>query len=123
MFYSVTRYKLTGTENEILLDVNSDLYPLTDGARYRLSIYEYKSDDSYEKDEGFFTEQNAEYVMAGMVFRFELDEKVEGYEKRDVKVYASFGGLIMQLNAQVDQITKFGMDQKVYLMMRKVETH
>ena len=57
-----------------------------------------------------------EYVMHGKVYKLET-RKEEGAVLAVVSV--SYGGLLMQLVADHNKLSRFDMDSMVYLLMRK----
>jgi DNA-directed RNA polymerases I, II, and III subunit RPABC3 len=59
---------------------------------------------------------NFEYVMHGKVYK--LDKRTEEGSTRAV-VNVSFGGLLMQLVAEHNKLSRFDLDSMVYLLIRK----
>ena len=58
--------------------------------------------------------------MHGKVF------KIDSVSKAAVKklaVYASFGGLLMKLEGEPRNLNDIALDERIYLLMRKVATH
>ena len=58
-----------------------------------------------------------EYVMHGKIYRIEGDEN--GAEGR-LSAYVSYGGLLMRLQGDANNLHGFEMDQHVYLLMKKL---
>ena len=58
-----------------------------------------------------------EYVVFGKVFKYK-DAAKDGKVKAEV--YASFGGLLMQMSGDPKKLDEVDVDQSVYLLMRKV---
>ena len=56
-----------------------------------------------------------DYVMFGKVFKYK-DQKMKVVK---AQVYASFGGLLMQLSGAPKDLEALDVDQSVYLLMRK----
>lgn len=59
-----------------------------------------------------------EYVMYGKIYRLEGDEI--GAESSRVAAYASFGGLLMRLQGDANNLHGFEVDKNLYLLMKKV---
>merc|ERR1712127_1146333 len=59
-----------------------------------------------------------EYVMHGKIYRIEGDEASEGTGR--LSAYVSFGGLLMRLQGDANNLHGFEMDQHVYLLMKKL---
>lgn len=59
---------------------------------------------------------NYEYVMYGKLYR--VTEGSGGREKAELNI--SFGGLLMLLKGDHSHFNKFELDQRLYLLMRKV---
>lgn len=55
------------------------------------------------------------YVMHGKVFKFSEDKG----SALKVSVFISFGGLILMIRGEPDQLSKLKLDSRVYLLMRK----
>lgn len=60
-----------------------------------------------------------EYVMFGKVFKYK-DALMKKGQAVKAEVYASFGGLLMQLSGDPKKLESLDVDQSLYLMMRKV---
>ncbi|RYR70101.1 hypothetical protein Ahy_A03g016618 isoform A [Arachis hypogaea] len=58
---------------------------------------------------------NFEYVMHGKLYKITEDSTRE-----NVEVLISFGGLLMMMKGDPSHCNKFELDQKLYLLMRKV---
>ncbi len=56
-----------------------------------------------------------QYVMFGKVFKY----KDAGGKKVQAEVYASFGGLLMQMSGDPKKLDELDVDQSVYLLIRK----
>ena len=66
-----------------------------------------------------------DYVMHGKVFKFKDSSSGGGggggsgaLQRADV--YASFGGLLMQLTGEPKRLEDLDIDQNIYLLIRKV---
>ena len=88
---------------DLILDVNSQLYPVDLGDKFRLVVATTLREDGYSDT----TEWNPvelsresradsfEYVMYGKIYRLEGDEGSESSNR--LAAYVSFGGLLMRL--------------------------
>merc|ERR1719286_90533 len=59
-----------------------------------------------------------EYVMHGKIYRIEGDEASEGTGR--LSAYVSYGGLLMRLQGDANNLHGFEIDQHVYLLMKKL---
>uniref|UniRef100_A0A0K0D654 DNA-directed RNA polymerases I, II, and III subunit RPABC3 n=1 Tax=Angiostrongylus cantonensis TaxID=6313 RepID=A0A0K0D654_ANGCA len=90
---------------ELILDVNTQIYPVNLNDKFRLMITTSVRDDGMP-DEGEHDPQanysrvaQFEYVMFGRVYRIEGDDS--GSDGTRIAAYASFGGLLMRLKGEV----------------------
>ncbi|GJQ76348.1 hypothetical protein Trydic_g2069 [Trypoxylus dichotomus] len=60
-----------------------------------------------------------EYVMSGKVYRIEGDEAAAEQSSR-LAAYVSFGGLLMRLQGDANNLHGFEIDQHMYLLMKKL---
>eukprot|EP00960_Hanusia_phi_P052454 761467-Hanusia_phi.AAC.4 len=74
-----------------------------------------------EPDEGVFDQSGVEtfaddfeYVMHGKVFK-----QYRKPGETEMSVFVSFGGLLMHLRGDEQQLNKLDLDTKIYLLMRK----
>ena len=108
---------------DVLLDVNIDIYPLSKKEKFTLALASTLSLDG-APDDGTFDQSRRksladkyEYVMYGKVYKYS-DTESSGSPK--VEVYVSFGGLLMCLKGDPNNLSSLQLDQRVYLLMRKV---
>ena len=59
-----------------------------------------------------------EYVMYGKIYRIETEDP--GSETSRLSAYASFGGLLMRLQGDDNNLHGFEPDTNLYLLMKKV---
>ncbi|CAJ2658977.1 unnamed protein product [Trifolium pratense] len=83
----------------MLLDVNTEIYPLNIGERFLLALS--PSLVLNTKDGPVSIQEKFEYIMHGR------------------EVYASYGGLQMMLRGDPSHCVKFAVDQNLYLLIRK----
>ncbi|EPB69975.1 RNA polymerase Rpb8 [Ancylostoma ceylanicum] len=110
---------------ELILDVNTQLYPINLNDKFRLMITTSVRDDGMP-DEGEYDPQanysrvaQFEYVMFGRVYRIEGDDS--GSDGSRIAAYASFGGLLMRLKGEAFNLHGFELDSNIYLLIKKVE--
>mmetsp|Transcript_13852 Transcript_13852/g.20415 ORF Transcript_13852/g.20415 Transcript_13852/m.20415 type:complete len:145 (-) Transcript_13852:109-543(-) len=106
-------------EMELLLDFNCEIYPISEGEKLSivlastLNLDGTLDDGSYQPSDEASLADNYEYVMHGLVFKYEQDSK------RVVTVTASFGGLLMQLKGDQRHLANITLDQRIYILLRK----
>lgn len=106
----------------MLLDVNIDVYPVSVGEKFTVALAPTLSLDG-TPDTGYFTgarkslADKYEYVMYGKLYK--ISEEGSGANVK-VEIYASYGGLLMLLKGDPSNATKFELDQRLFLLMRKV---
>lgn len=60
-----------------------------------------------------------EYVMWGKVYRIEGDDST-GSDSSRLAAYVSYGGLLMRLQGDANNLHGFQVDSHVYLLMKKL---
>eukprot|EP01102_Stenamoeba_stenopodia_P002855 TRINITY_DN12734_c0_g1_i1.p1 TRINITY_DN12734_c0_g1~~TRINITY_DN12734_c0_g1_i1.p1 ORF type:complete len:144 (-),score=34.75 TRINITY_DN12734_c0_g1_i1:64-495(-) len=121
-FDKVSRVEGSGEnyEMELVLDVNTDIYPIEIGQKFTLVLASTldlggaKDKDHYEPINKPSLLDKYEYVMCGKVYKY-LEEK--GHK---VSVYVSFGGLLMKLRGDERNLQALTLDSKIYLLMRRI---
>jgi len=119
LFEKVSRLDCSSVsyDMQLLLDINSDIYPVDLGDQLTVALAKsLGSDDDMGYDQGSGRESLAkdyEYVMYGKVFKC-LEDK-----SSKVSVFVSFGGLLMMLKGDAAQLDKIALDSRIYLLMRK----
>ncbi|CAK5008889.1 unnamed protein product [Meloidogyne enterolobii] len=61
-----------------------------------------------------------EYVMYGKIYRIEGDEY--NTETSRLAAYVSFGGLLMRIQGEANNLNGFEADKNIYLLIKKIET-
>eukprot|EP01147_Barroeca_monosierra_P008803 gene8803-1171_t len=105
---------------ELILDINTQLYPMELGNRFSLCLARTLNDGSttsagqYIQNRESSLADGFDYVMHGTIYR--VEEK-EG----QVAVYVSYGGLLMRLKGNRSSLLKAGLDldANIYLLLRK----
>ncbi|KAK1393734.1 DNA-directed RNA polymerases II and V subunit 8A-like [Heracleum sosnowskyi] len=107
----------------LVLDVNTEIYPVRVGDRFRMVLSK-----SLYPDGSTVTEHNPqdkqksladkfEYVMHGLLY--EMSEDTAGSYPA-AEVYVSFGGLQMMLKGDPTKIGNYNVDEKLFLLMRRL---
>ncbi|ESW06593.1 hypothetical protein PHAVU_010G060300 [Phaseolus vulgaris] len=102
----------------MLLDVNTEIYPIRKKERFLMALS--PSLVLNTKDGQVSIQDKFEYIMHGRLYNITN----EGCSKpqHEVEVYASFGGLQLMLRGHASHCVKFAVDQKLFLLLRKVES-
>ncbi|CAM6043593.1 unnamed protein product [Sphagnum compactum] len=124
---------------DLLLDVNIDVYPIARSEKkFTLALAATLNLDG-APDDGTFDQTRRksladkyEYVMYGKVYKW-ADASAAATaaaaaaggrrgsgSTAKVEVYISFGGLLMCLKGEPNNLSNLFLDQRVYLLMRKV---
>ncbi|CAH1977015.1 unnamed protein product [Acanthoscelides obtectus] len=103
-------------------------FALVAGDKFRLVLATTLREDGYP-DAGDWNPQGLEnegsradsfeYVMSGKVYRIEGDEAAMESSSR-LSAYVSFGGLLMRLQGDANNLHSFEVDQHMYLLMKKI---
>lgn len=129
---------------DLVLDINSWIYPMDLGDKFRLVLATTLQEDgrpgSYRSALNDFSEivsfllilasqeyiaaeiegsraDSFEYVMFGQVYRIEGDDSEASSR---LSAFVSFGGLLMRLQGDANNLHGFEVDQKIYLLMKKL---
>mmetsp|Transcript_42524 Transcript_42524/g.52354 ORF Transcript_42524/g.52354 Transcript_42524/m.52354 type:complete len:147 (+) Transcript_42524:55-495(+) len=122
-FDGVSRIECRGDEHEdvqLSLDYNSEIYSLKIGNKFDFVLRTSLSDnlETINNDNEWIPNKKIplldkyEYVMYGKIFRIQNT-------KKDVEIYASFGGLLLMLKGDANNFDKLGIDKRLYLLIRK----
>jgi len=111
---------------DLILDVNTQIYPMGVGDKFRLKICTTLREDG-KPDTGEFNPDETgpsradqfEYVMYGQVYRIEGDDSAIDTASK-LSAYVSFGGLLMRLQGDANNLHGFKIDSSVYLLMKKL---
>ncbi|RUS74290.1 hypothetical protein EGW08_017941 [Elysia chlorotica] len=109
---------------DLILDVNTQIYPVALGDKFRLVIATTLREDGCPDDGEFQPTSSGpsradqfEYVMYGKVYRIESDGNQDSGR---LAAYVSFGGLLMRLMGDPNNLHGFEDDSRIYLMMKKL---
>lgn len=102
---------------DLVLDIYRPFLNLTTNSVFKFVLMEIdENDNEVEEDkqkDKLFKRYN--YVMTGKVFK---KEKKNLNDVDFVSIYASFGGLMIRLQADFDFVNHFSIDQEVYLLIK-----
>lgn len=125
LFDRITRIEGISSESQcnIILDVNSDVYPISKDKLYMIlltkSLFQDGSTPTQFNYEMYLKKNSLldsyEYVMNGKIFK--LTEENDG----KVSVHISFGGLIMGITGDPKHLNLLNLDERLYLLMKKVD--
>lgn len=111
---------------DLILDVNVQVYPVDLGDKFRLVLATTLREDG-APDEGEYQPidnmpsraDQFEYVMYGKTYR--IDEEGSSAEAPTrLSAYVSYGGLLMRLQGDANNLHGMEVDQHVYLLMKKL---
>jgi len=110
---------------DLILDVNVQLYPMELGDKFRLVLAtslreDGYPDDVYNPDPGPSRADSFEYVMFGKTYRIEGDDGGSDAAPTRLSAYASYGGLLMRLQGDANNLHGFECDAHIYLLMKKL---
>ncbi|KAL8170925.1 hypothetical protein V2J09_022729 [Rumex salicifolius] len=111
-------------EAYLLFDVNTDIYPVHIDKRYTIGLATTLDLDG-TPDTGYYNPGGREnladrydYVMHGRLYR--VSEHGSGGQVKG-EIYISFGGLLMLLRVDRSTASKFDLDQRLFLLMKRTE--
>ncbi|XP_071721331.1 DNA-directed RNA polymerases II and V subunit 8A-like [Rutidosis leptorrhynchoides] len=120
----VSRVQARGEESDmhIVLDVNSQLYPMHAGEKYRMVLSQTLNEDGSATNANSEVNKKSladrfEYVMHGVLYKIS-DEKNQSGDV-EAAVYISFGGLQLLLKGAPAKMGKFKVDQRLFLLLLK----
>lgn len=125
-FDKVSRIEARSDQFEMYmqLDVNTDIYPMHVGEKFMMVLAPTLNLDG-TPDTGYYTQggrkslaDKFEYVMHGKLYR--ISEEGEGTNVK-ADMYVSFGGLLMMLKGDPSIAAKFELDQRLFILIRKVD--
>lgn len=115
-------------EMDMLLDVNTDIYPLAVGDKLSFLLASTLSLDGTPHPPTYDAVRagsrrtladDYDYVCHGRVFK--VKDAAGGGAGVRAQVYASFGGLLMQLTAEPERVTDLDVDEDIFLLMNKIK--
>jgi len=127
VFDKVSRLEARADDSDckILLDFNSEIYPISKNSVYSIMITKSLASDGSPSPNNFSYDvynkktssllDKFDYVMNGKIFKY--SEEAEG----KVSIYASFGGLLLGITGEPSHLNNLGMDDRIYLLLKKIE--
>ncbi|CAH9108906.1 unnamed protein product [Cuscuta europaea] len=125
IFNNVDRIVAKGNQFEktMVLDVNSQIYHIDINDTLKIVLVSTINLDG-TPDSGYYLQGNRksladdyEYVMQGKLYRIP-----EGKSRDELRLIVSFGGLLMELSADSSIAAKFELDQRLFILIRKIKT-
>ncbi|KAJ0035808.1 hypothetical protein Pint_26008 [Pistacia integerrima] len=125
VWYAVSRIEARSQNCDMymLLDVKVGIYPMRVGDKFALALAHTLNLDG-TPDTGYYTQggrkflaDKFEYIMHGKLYK--ISDKGSGKTLK-AEIYVSYGGLLMMLKGDPSYITQFELDQKLFLLMRKL---
>ncbi|GAB2266232.1 hypothetical protein Dimus_001252 [Dionaea muscipula] len=122
-FDKVSRIEGRGNKFDahILLDVNTDVYPIHKDKRYTIGLASTLDLDG-TSDTGYYNQGGREsladrydYVMYGRLFKITENSSLKA------EMYVSYGGLLMLLRVDPNTASKFDLDMRLFLLMKRTE--
>jgi DNA-directed RNA polymerase I, II, and III subunit RPABC3 len=108
---------------DIEVDINTDIYPIQNKEILRIAVASTGSSqmDSWDGSSSSLSSlaDEYEYVMYGKVYKKAPSKKNSG-NSGEVVLYASFGGLLMSLEAEKADLEGAHLDDRVYLLVKRV---
>ncbi|KAL3315063.1 DNA-directed RNA polymerases I, II, and III subunit RPABC3 [Cichlidogyrus casuarinus] len=120
---------------KLILDINSQIYPLNKGDKFRMSVTKsiynenYADQDDPDDDAALETESKLanskiaeyEYVAHGIVYKLEqADAPGGGGDLGKLLVYISFGGLLMQVSGDASNLNGFQLNSNCYALIKRL---
>lgn len=113
---------------DLILDVNTQIYPVDLGEKFRLVLATTLREDGTPDDGEYNAADNApsradqfEYVMHGKVYRIDAENSGGGdHFGNRLSAYVSYGGLLMRLQGDANNLHGMEVDQLMYLLMKKI---
>ena len=121
---------------DLILDINSQVYPMDLGDKFRLVVATTLKEDGYPGDAEWDPHETTnssraaqfEYIMFGKIYRIEGDDSNTASvapsggsgDSARLAAFVSFGGLLMRLHGEGGNLHGFEVDKNVYLLMKKL---
>ncbi|XP_039781166.1 DNA-directed RNA polymerases II and V subunit 8A-like [Panicum virgatum] len=125
-FDKVSRVEAESEDSSIYmqLDVAIEVYPMQKGEKFKMVLASTLNLDG-TPDTGYFTQASREtladqfeYVMHGKLYR--ISDYTTPKQDPKVEIFGSFGGLLMLLRGEPSIAGSFELDQRIFLLIRKV---
>lgn len=110
---------------DLIIDLNTQIYPLSLGEKFRLVIATSIIDDIYSDDSEWSPRmelssraQGFDYIMNGKIYRIEGEDASSDATR--LAAFASFGGLLMRLQGDPNNLHGFELDKHIYLLIKRI---
>jgi DNA-directed RNA polymerase I, II, and III subunit RPABC3 len=137
-FDRVSRLFCSSENVQLILDINTQLYPMAIGEKFRLALaFTLRNDGLADEGEydpsvgqfirvylhSLFQNQSSamkifQYIMHGRIYRVEGEDA--GAEASKTNIYISFGGLLMRLQGEASALSELEVDKTIYLLIKKL---
>jgi len=112
---------------DLILDVNTQIYPVELGEKFRLVLATTLREDGTPDDgeynpieSGTSRADQFEYVMYGKTYRIDSENAGADNQSNRLSAYVSYGGLLMRLQGDANNLHGMEVDQYVYLLVKKI---
>jgi DNA-directed RNA polymerase I, II, and III subunit RPABC3 len=111
-------------ETELTFDVATHIYPMKTGEKFVFALASMLSADggdgsTYDQSGKKTLADKYEYVMSGRVFKISHETASQGNHLPRTTVYASFGGLLMELKGEPRNLQSIENESRIYLLVKK----
>ncbi|RAL40422.1 unnamed protein product [Cuscuta campestris] len=118
IYDKVSRIDAKGEDGitDMVLDINSEIYPVFVNKLYRMVLsrtLDLGGSDNHPEGKTISLADKFEYIMHGLLYKV-------AEESSKVAVYISFGGLQLKLCSAPLNMSKFKLDQRLFLLLRKI---
>lgn len=126
-FDRVSRFHCEGQsfKMDLILDLNVQIYPMSLGEKFRLVIATSIIDDIYSDDSEWTPRmelstraEGFDYIMNGKIYRIEGEDSSS--DTSSLAAFASFGGLLMRLKGDPNNLHGFELDKQIYLLIKRI---
>ncbi len=124
-FEKVSRIEAVGEETDckVSLDINTDIYSVNKDSIYSILLVTSLDGNTHDNKFSYdiFQKKNTlmdsyEYVMHGKIFRYQE-------ERNGLEIQFSFGGLLLGLYGNPKVLKEFKVDERVFLLMKKITNY
>lgn len=118
----ITAQSIANDDLKLSLDVNTELYHIHEGETLTIAIASSLGEENHSrswrppKPTDVNLANDYEYVMFGKVYKF--TETDQDSSKDKLRLYASFGGLLLSLEGSYRHLVSLKQEQ-IYLLIRK----
>lgn len=108
---------------DLIIDLNTQIYPMALGEKFRLVIATSIVDDIYSDDSEWSPRmqlsaraEGFDHIMNGKIYRIEGEDSSSDATR--LAAFASFGGLLMRLQGDPNNLHGFELDKQIYLLIK-----